>query len=146
MSTGAHESLATRLYRGDVSYDFLGRRRRWYAISGLFVLISIVSILVRGLHPSIDFKGGDVFEFPKNHHSQSDVKATFAKFHVTPEVIQTTGNSNFRVETKALPDSPNAKGGDVVGSIATQIQTDFQLQAKDISSQTVGSTWGSQIT
>ena len=146
MTTGHHESLATRLYRGDVSYDFLGKRRRWYAISGLFVLISIVSILFRGLHPSIDFKGGDVFEFPKNGHSQSDVTATFAKFHVTPEVIQTTGNNNFRVETKALPDSPNAKGGDVVGSISNQIQTDFQLKPNDISSQTVGSTWGSQIT
>jgi preprotein translocase subunit SecF len=141
-----HESLATRLYRGDVSYDFLGKRRRWYAGSGLFLVISIVSILVRGLHPSIDFKGGDVFEFPKHGHSQAQVKSTFAKFNVTPEVIQTTGNGNFRVETKALPASPNAPGGDVVGKISSQLQTDFGLSAGQISSQTVGSTWGSQIT
>jgi preprotein translocase subunit SecF len=141
-----HESLATRLYRGEISYDFLGKRRRWYAISGMFMLISIVSILVRGVHPSIDFKGGDVFEFPKHGHSQSDVKSVFAKFNVTPEVIQTTGNGNFRVETKALPASPNAVGGDEVGRISAALQTEFTLTDNQISSQTVGSTWGSQIT
>src|SRR5436309_138796 len=103
---GHHESLATRLYRGDVSYDFIGRRRRWYAISGLLLIISIISIGVRGLHPSIDFKGGDLFQFPRNGHSISDVNGALSSVGVTAEVVQVTGSGSdarFRVETKSLP-------------------------------------------
>ena len=41
--------LGGRLYRGEVSFDFVGRQRLWYAISGLILVISIVAVLVRGL-------------------------------------------------------------------------------------------------
>jgi len=143
---GHHESLATRLYRGDVSYDFIGRRRRWYAISGLLILISIISIGVRGLHPSIDFKGGDLFQFPRNGHSISDVNAALTSVGVTAEVVQVTGSGSdarFRVETKSLSQaSTNDKVSVVENAIATKIGVD----SKQIAVQSVGSTWGSQIT
>src|SRR3954469_7876784 len=126
----ARESLATRLYRGEISYDFIGKRRRWYAGSGALMLISLVSLLVRGLHPSIDFKGGDVFQFPTNGHSLADVRDSFSKVGITPEVTQTVGGSNggkqFRIETKALPQSANAPGGDVVDNkVIPQIVKDI---------------------
>jgi len=146
----ARESLATRLYRGEVSYDFIGKRRRWYAFSGALMLISIVSLLVVGLHPSIDFKGGDVFQFPQNGHSVQDVRDSLARADVDPEVVQTTGsgsNSRFRVETKTLPDSANDPEGDVVDEkVVPQLMKDIGVSESDISVQSVGSTWGSQIT
>ena len=43
MASG-HEGLATRLYRGQVSYDFIGHRKRWYIGSGILILISFLSI------------------------------------------------------------------------------------------------------
>src|SRR3954454_835011 len=86
----ASDSLASRLYRGDVSYDFIGKRRLWYAGSGLLVLISLVSMFARGIHPSIDFKGGNVFEFPKHGHSIQDARSVFTSNGVTPEVVLTT--------------------------------------------------------
>ena len=98
-------SLATRLYRGDISYDFIDRRKIWYAGSALLILISVVSMCVRGLHPSIDFKGGDVFQLPRNGHTIADVHSALADVGVTPEVVQTTGSgadTRFRVETKTL--------------------------------------------
>jgi preprotein translocase subunit SecF len=147
----ARESLATRLYRGEVSYDFLGKRRRWYAISGLFIVISIASILFRGLHPSIDFKGGDVFQFPTNGHSLQDARDVFTKAGVNVEVSQTVqgvkGGSQFRIETKALPASVNDPKGDVVDvKVIPAIEKAFGVTEKQISFQGVGSTWGSQIT
>ena len=30
--------IGGRLYRGEVSFDFVGRRRLWYAISGLILV------------------------------------------------------------------------------------------------------------
>jgi preprotein translocase subunit SecF len=145
----AGESFATRLYRGEVSYEFIRRRRLWYAISGLVMLISVVSILFRGLHPSIDFKGGDVFQLPQNHHSISDVRAAMTKAGVTPQVVQTTGtgqDSRFRIETKALPQSKNDPQGDVVGKVQDQLATSIGVNVDDVNVQSVGSTWGGQIT
>ena len=45
-------SLAHRLYSGEVSYDFVGRRRRWYAISGAIVLLALIvyAMVSRLLH------------------------------------------------------------------------------------------------
>ena len=56
--------LPGKLYRGEVSYDFVGRQRRWYTISAAILLISIVALFARGLDFSVDFKGGAVFQFP----------------------------------------------------------------------------------
>ncbi len=56
-------NLGGRLYRGEVSVDFVGRRKIFYMVSGLILLISIVALLVRGLNYSVDFKGGSLFEF-----------------------------------------------------------------------------------
>jgi preprotein translocase subunit SecF len=53
-----------KLYRGEVSLDFVGRRKMWYLISAGIIVISIVALLVRGgLDFSVDFKGGATFQF-----------------------------------------------------------------------------------
>jgi preprotein translocase subunit SecF len=147
----ARESLATRLYRGEVSYDFIGKRKIWYAGSGAMVLISIISMLVIGLHPSIDFKGGDVFQFPTNGHTLDDARAAFSESGVTTEVAQTVqgvqGGKQFRVETKVLSQSANADQGDVVDDkVIPAIMEKIGVTEQQISVQSVGSTWGSQIT
>ncbi|HEX3213918.1 MAG TPA: protein translocase subunit SecF, partial [Actinomycetota bacterium] len=54
-------SLASRMYHGETSFDIIGRRRLWFTISGVLVLISLVSLVVPGLNFGIDFKGGAVF-------------------------------------------------------------------------------------
>ena len=56
--------IAGRLYRGEVSINFVGRQRLWYLISGLILLVSIVALLTRGLNFSEEFKGGSSFTFP----------------------------------------------------------------------------------
>ena len=54
--------LGARLYRGEVSYDFIGRRKVWYTVSAVILLvISIVSLLFRGLTLGIEFRGGAEF-------------------------------------------------------------------------------------
>jgi preprotein translocase subunit SecF len=48
-----------RLYRGETRFDFVGRRRIWFSISTLIIVLGIVSIVLRGgLNLGIDFKGG----------------------------------------------------------------------------------------
>ena len=48
-----------RLYRGETRFDFVGKRRIWFSISTLIIVLGIVSIVLRGgLNLGIEFKGG----------------------------------------------------------------------------------------
>jgi preprotein translocase subunit SecF len=48
-----------RLYRGETRFDFVGRRRVWFSISTIIIVLGIVSIILRGgLNLGIEFKGG----------------------------------------------------------------------------------------
>ncbi len=48
-----------RLYRGETRFDFVGKRRIWFSISTLIIVVGIVSIILRGgLNLGIEFKGG----------------------------------------------------------------------------------------
>jgi preprotein translocase subunit SecF len=137
------ESLATRLYRGEVSWDFIGRRRYWYAASMLVMLIGIASLLIRGLNPSIDFKGGAEFQGPLNGHSISDVRTAVSSTGITPEVAQTTGSGSdqrFQVQTETLVFAQ-------VQRVETAIVDKLGITDRnELDVTTVGSTWGSQIT
>ncbi len=60
-------NIPGRLYRGEVSVDFVGRKRLWYSISGAILVISVGALLIFGLNFSIDFKGGTQIQFPVTH-------------------------------------------------------------------------------
>ncbi len=57
-------NLTGRLYRGEVSFDFVNRQKLWYIISGAILGISVLALLIFGLNFSIDFKGGSLFHRP----------------------------------------------------------------------------------
>jgi preprotein translocase subunit SecF len=138
----ARESIATRLYRGEVSWDFIGRRRRWYLMSATVMLIGIASLAIQGLNPSIDFKGGAQFQASLNHHTISQVRAAVSSTGVTPEVAETTGSGSdtrFQVETQTLTNPQ-------VVNIESALVRDLGVSRSSIDTTTVGSTWGSEIT
>jgi preprotein translocase subunit SecF len=48
-----------RLYRGETRFDFVGRRKYWFAISTTIILLGIISLVIHGgLNLGIEFKGG----------------------------------------------------------------------------------------
>ena len=53
--------LGHRLYSGQMSIDFIGRRRTWYVVSAIILLVSVGALLTRGLNLGIEFRGGADF-------------------------------------------------------------------------------------
>jgi preprotein translocase subunit SecF len=133
--------LGGRLYRGEVSYDFVGRKRRWYAISGAILIISIVALLVHGLDFSVDFKGGAVFQFSAPTATQTQVADVVSSEGVSGAVVQQLtgklGNKSWQVQTDTLTSQQSQQ---VENALTTE------LGAKDMSTTFVGASWGSQIT
>ena len=133
--------IGGRLYRGEVSINFVGRQRLWYSISGLILVVSIVALLVRGLVFSVDFKGGAVFTFPSSSStSLSQVQTAVNDGGVSGAIVQqTSGQANgWQVQTKALTGPQTVK-------LEQTLSSELGVNTNSISVTTVGPSWGSQI-
>jgi preprotein translocase subunit SecF len=136
--------IGGRLYRGEVSVEFVGRQRLWYTISGVILAVSIIALVVFGLNFSVDFKGGSVFQFPAGTSSISQVRSTVSGAGGGGDaIVQHVENAqnhtaSWTVQTHQLtPAQRNA--------VQNAIARTFHLTPGQISVQYVGASWGSQI-
>jgi len=44
--------------RGDTNFDFVGRRRQWFRISAIAIMVSLAALVIRDLNLGIEFRGG----------------------------------------------------------------------------------------
>lgn len=132
--------LGGRLYRGDTSFDFIGKRRRWYAFSGILIVASILALSIQGLHLGIEFKGGSAFTINKAGASVVDARAAVASAHIPGEtIVQKLGTNKVRVQTGALS---VAQSNQVQDALASK----FGISSDSIDTQIVGPSWGKEIT
>ena len=68
-------SIWYRLYHGETTFDFVGRRRIGFAISGVLLLLTVVSLFGRQLNLGIDFEGGVSWETPSANLDQGKVES-----------------------------------------------------------------------
>jgi preprotein translocase subunit SecF len=136
-------NVGGRLYRGEVSVEFVSRRRLWYAISGLILLISIGALAGRGLNFSVDFKGGSVLQFTDPHATIAQVRSTVTSSGGGQDaIVQQVGSgskASWQVQTGALS---NAK----LFKVQDGLSHAFGLTNAQVSVSSIGPTWGSQIT
>ncbi|MFE3327167.1 protein translocase subunit SecF [Streptomyces sp. NPDC059176] len=131
-------NIGAKLYRGEVGYDFVGKRKIWYGISILITITAIVGLAVRGLNMGIEFKGGAVFTTPKTSVSvtQAQEYAQDASGH--PAIVQKLGNGTLRIQVSELDTSEADKVG-------AQLAEDMNIPKAKIASELVGPSWGEQI-
>jgi preprotein translocase subunit SecF len=132
--------LGGRLYRGETSVDFIGKRRRWYAFSGLLILASAIALSVQGLHLGIEFKGGSEFTITKTGISLADARAAVTSTGIPGDtIIQKLGTNKVRVQTGALSIAQSNKMQDALAA-------KFSITTNSIDTQIVGPSWGKEIT
>jgi preprotein translocase subunit SecF len=132
-------SLAHHLYSGEVSYDFVGKRRRWYAISGIILLLALIGLFGRGLNLGIEFKGGSEFTIPNTTATVEEVRASVQQAGIKDPIVTQVGQSNIRVQTLALTPSQSA-------AVTMQLSKDTGVAQGDIAVTLVGPSWGAEIT
>ncbi len=132
--------LGGRLYRGETSIDFIGRRRRWYSISAIFILLSIAALTLQGLHLGIEFKGGSSFTVTKSGATVDQARAAITATGIPGEsIIQTIGSDKIRVQTGALDTAQN-------NAVQDALAAKFSVAVESIDTQIVGPSWGKEIT
>jgi preprotein translocase subunit SecF len=137
--------IGSRLYRGEVSFDFVGRKKVWYSISGLILVISIFALAFRGLNPSVDFKGGTLFQFKAPGYTSTQIGSAVKSAGGGDDPIVTQlglgGNARWQAQTIKLSSAEQTKVQDALAST-------FHVHggANAVSITFTSATWGSQIT
>jgi preprotein translocase subunit SecF len=140
-------NIGGRLYRGEVSVDFVGRQKLWYTISGVILVVAIGSLLIFGLNFSIDFKGGTQFQFPAPHATATQVEQVVRNAGggatASAQEVKPIGGSasSWQVQTSALTSAQTTK---VQNAIESAFHPPHGISG--IAVQSVSSSWGSQIT
>jgi preprotein translocase subunit SecF len=137
--------LGHRLYTGEISYDFIGRRRRWYVLSGILIAISLLALLIRGLSWGIEFKGGADFKAPTTVTSTSveRMRAAIEASGVpgmTEATVNTIGDNQIRIQTRTL--DPTTEVPKVRAAIAKEVG----IASDQVAYSLIGASWGGQIT
>ena len=137
-----------RLYRGETSFDFVGRRRWWYLISGTIILAGLISLGVRGLNLGIDFKGGTEWTVPAKTLSVTSATNAVKAVGITPSVVESLGTGSSRsieVEADLSHLSASAQTTDKTAIAAALAKAAHTTVAQE-SIDDVGATWGGTVT
>jgi preprotein translocase subunit SecF len=137
--------IGHRLYTGEVSYDFIGHRRRWYIVSAILLGVSILALALRGLDFGIEFKGGADFKAATTVNAQSvdsmkDALRNSGVPDLDDSTVNTIGNNQIRVQTRTLDPTEE------VPKVRTAIANEVGIPPDQVAYNLIGASWGGQIT
>lgn len=79
---------------GDLQFDFMGRDKLAYAISGTLLVVSILAIIIRGLNFGVDFTGGYTIEVGyEKAPDLNAIRASLESDELPDSLVQTFGTS-----------------------------------------------------
>jgi preprotein translocase subunit SecF len=136
---GRISTLGQHLYTGKVSFDFVGRRRIWYTISAIIVVIAASGLLVKGINQGVEFRGGVEFTATisptdDNVDAMRDA-AVDSGVDVGDPVVTTAGDEAIRIQVQPLSNDESAQVREALVSAG----------ASDVSLNQIGPSWGDQV-
>jgi preprotein translocase subunit SecF len=145
-----HHNFFVRLYTGTGAFEVIGRRKLWFGVSGLILLIAIGSIVLRGFTFGIDFEGGTKVSMPVSGATSQQVEDVF---HNTlgkdPESVVIVGageSATVQIRSETLNNDDTAKLRQALFDRFQPKGADGQPSRLAISDSAVSETWGGQIT
>ncbi|MEV4723704.1 protein translocase subunit SecF [Micromonospora humida] len=144
----AKSGLASRLYRGEAGLNIVGRRKLWFTVAGVLVLIAVLSFAVRGFSLGIEFAGGNSFQVPASvgtlDQTEDKVNEALATEGggakvVTAQKVGSTSGEYYELRTSQL-------SADQANAVKATMADEFGINADQISGSQVSEAWGSQVT
>jgi preprotein translocase subunit SecF len=136
--------VLSRLYRGETTFNFVGRRWWGFGVSLLLIVVTMLSLFTRGLNLGIDFEGGVAWEVPAASLTIEDVITILESNDVdtADAKIQTlNGSDGARIRVQVAEQSNETKG-----AIQRELAEKAKVDVQDVSVSSVSSSWGRSIT
>ena len=138
---GRISTFGQHLYEGRVSFDFVGRRRLWYALSVAIVVLASIGFVARGFNMGIEFKGGVEFTAQVKTSDAATVDRLTSAIDdagvpaAGDPIASTSGDDAVRLQTKPLTQDE-----------AETIQKALtDAGATEVSQNLIGPSWGKQV-
>ncbi|WP_298885932.1 protein translocase subunit SecF [uncultured Serinicoccus sp.] len=137
--------MGNDLYSGARSFDIVGRRRFWYSLSAVLMIISLVGLVGRGLNFGIEFSGGSelrvsgVSTAQMEDYEQTADDALEAVDPGGTTTITRIGDDTVRVQTGEL-DNTEAE------TARADLAEAFGVDTSAVTSSFVGPSWGETVT
>jgi preprotein translocase subunit SecF len=146
--------VLTRLYTGTGAFAIVGRRRTWYIVFGLLVLVCVGSMVFRGFNLGIDFTGGTQIQFPAGSASApADVETARAVFERVigsePAAVQSAGSgssASILIRSEALDPAQLVALKQALFDTFQPVGAAGVPAPEVISDSAVSGSWGGQIT
>ena len=104
------ENSLTKNFLKNTHFDFISARKVSYIVSGILILISLVSIFTKGFTYGVDFTGGRTYvvRFDKPVTAEEIRQAAIAEFDGAVEVKQFGGESQMKITTQYKNDEESS--------------------------------------
>ncbi len=144
MARRSFAEFGNALYTGEKSIDFIGRRKTWYLIAAVLILIAIVGPLLRGgLTFGIEFTGGSQFQVHvADSESRDEQIAIDAVNEVLPGSaprVSLVGQTDVRVQTEQLEDTESRE-------VRAALADAYGVSEDEVTASFIGASWGQDIT
>jgi preprotein translocase subunit SecF len=153
VGTGGPEkrpNVLVRLYRGETSFDFIGKRKWWFAISAIIILAGVISIGTRGLNLGIDFKGGQSWTVSNTQLTVAEATTVAENAGVNQPTVVLLTNQLSHTKSVQLQADLNSKTLSERQAIEQKVESGLanaaHISVNDVSFSDVGATWGGQVT
>jgi len=156
------DNKLTRNFLQNTHVDFIGKKKIAYIVSGVVIVLSLVSMFTKGFTYGVDFTGGRTYvvRFDSNVTAEEVRAAAIAEFDGAVEVKQFGGDSQMKITTQYLVEDESTDADAQVenklynalkGFFAKEISFDEFTSTLDnpngiISSDKVGPTIANDIT
>ena len=134
--------LGNDLYSGRVSMDIVGRRKLWYIIALVLVVVAIVAPIARGgFNFGIEFRGGSEFRID-GVGGTSQQLARDAVQSVEPgsqPIVTSVGVDSVRIQTEQLDDVTTEE-------IRIALASAYGVPSGSVTSSFIGANWGADVT
>ena len=136
-------SIWGRLYHGETSIDFMGKKWWGIGMSLLLIAATLISLFTSGLNLGLDFEGGVQFEVPAASITSDQARAVLDANGINSaeaKIVVVSGVDDvLRIQ---VPEQNAAVTESVIGGLAKAAS----VKADDISNNSVSQSWGDEIT
>jgi preprotein translocase subunit SecF len=130
------------LYTGKRSIDFIGRRKLWFLISAVVLLLALAGPFLRGGYTfGIEFTGGSEFRI-SGVETTDQTPAVDAVTGVVPEIaprVSAVGSDAIRVQTDQLADEESTE-------VRRALADAYSVPVEEVTESFIGPSWGADIT
>ena len=156
LNKGKTISFATKLTEGafkNINIDFIGKRKRFYILSAVIVLLGIGSLVTKGLNYGVDFVGGRTYvvrfdDTVNNEELRSALTDVFVDadgLNYTPQVKTFGDDNQVKVTTSFMIENSEPTTDLIVESKLSEGLSTTGLEYEIMSSQKVGPTIADDI-